>query len=177
MQLNSQSLTTTPYAWPYDEVADVSRLALVIVADQDAQFRGELAEALGAELIAGGGAVVRVTTTAPRHPADPGDHGDRFTAAGRNGFFGTNLDARLRAGGITHLLLAGAWLEAGVHSTLRAANDRGYECLLLADACVSADPGLQPAALSMIEMSGGIFGAVGSAQQILAALQEIKESK
>jgi nicotinamidase-related amidase len=53
---------------------------------------------------------------------------------------------------------------------MRSANDRGYECLLVADACRPVDPALRAPALSMIEMSGGIFGAVGQSAQVLRAL-------
>ena len=53
---------------------------------------------------------------------------------------------------------------------MRAANDMGYECLLLEDAVVPADPRLVSAALSSIEMSGGIFGAVGRADAVRTAL-------
>ena len=57
-----------------------------------------------------------------------------------------------------------------MHSTMRSANDRGYECLLVVDACAPLDPDLVPPAISMVEMSGGIFGAVGTTAPVLAAL-------
>ncbi len=91
-------------------------------------------------------------------------------AAGWSGFHGSGLDAVLRAERRDLLLLTGCCLETGVHSTMRAANDRGYECLLVADACASADPGLTANALSTIEMSGGIFGAVGGGTAVAEAL-------
>ena len=53
---------------------------------------------------------------------------------------------------------------------MRSANDRGYECLLVVDACAPLEPELVPAAISMVEMSGGIFGAVGTTAPVLAAL-------
>jgi nicotinamidase-related amidase len=92
------------------------------------------------------------------------------TARGLDAFFGSGLDTALRARGIERLLLAGAGLETAVHSTMRDANDRGYECLLVVDACTAVDPALVPAAVSMVEMSGGIFGAVGRTAEVLAAL-------
>jgi biuret amidohydrolase len=91
-------------------------------------------------------------------------------ALGLDAFFGSGLDAALRSRGIVRLLLAGFGLETTVHSTMRDANDRGYECLLVVDACAAADPALVPAAVSMIEMSGGIFGAVGLTADVIAAL-------
>ena len=68
------------------------------------------------------------------------------------------------------LLLVGLGLETTVHSTMRSANDRGYECLLVVDACAPLDPDAVPNAISMVEMSGGIFGAVGLTDPVLAAL-------
>jgi nicotinamidase-related amidase len=91
-------------------------------------------------------------------------------AHGVDGFFASPLDALLRSLGRDQLLLCGAWLETGVHSTMRSANDRGYECLLVLDACVPHDPALVAASRSQIEMSGGIFGAVGDSNDVLSAI-------
>ena len=52
---------------------------------------------------------------------------------------------------------------------MRSANDRGYECLLVADATTAIDPDVTPRALSMVEMSGGIFGAIGYTGAVTAA--------
>lgn len=91
-------------------------------------------------------------------------------SAGIDAFFGGPLDAVLRRLGITHLAVGGFGLEGPVHSTLRSANDRGYECLLLADASLPVDDATATAALSMVTMSGGIFGAVGPTTALLAVL-------
>jgi nicotinamidase-related amidase len=91
-------------------------------------------------------------------------------AGGIDAFYGSRLDPLLRSCGVERLLLAGVGLETCIHSTMRDANDRGYECLLVVDACVPVDPDLVPAAVSMIEMSGGIFGAVGRSADVLAVL-------
>ena len=91
-------------------------------------------------------------------------------AVGVDGFFGGPLDSVLRSGGRDLLLCVGLGLEAAVHSTMRSANDIGYECLLIVDACAPLVPELVPAAISMVEMSGGIFGAVGTTTPVLAAL-------
>ena len=64
-------------------------------------------------------------------------------------------------------------MEAGVHSTLRSANDRGYECLLITDACSLLDPDLGEASAKTVTMSGGIFGAIGYTKDVLDALGEI----
>ena len=95
---------------------------------------------------------------------------------GLDAFHGTPLDDVLRRSGRTHLLIAGHGLEGPVHSTMRSANDRGYECLLVADAASAGDPTLRRSAVSQVEMSGGIFGAVGSLDHVLTALSTPKES-
>jgi biuret amidohydrolase len=92
-------------------------------------------------------------------------------AAGIDGFFGSSLDTLLRRWGCTHLAMAGFGLEGPVHSTLRSANDRGYECLLLADACAAAGEQTRRGALSTVTMSGGIFGAVGTTAHLAALLE------
>jgi nicotinamidase-related amidase len=92
-----------------------------------------------------------------------------IAAAGLDGFYGSALDATLRRSGRSHLLVSGLGFETAVHSTLRRANDRGYECLTIADACACGAPDLRRASISSIEMSGGIFGAVGTTADVLAA--------
>ncbi|RZI92158.1 MAG: isochorismatase family protein, partial [Microbacterium sp.] len=71
--------------------------------------------------------------------------------------------------------VVGAGLETCVHSTMRSANDRGLECLLVLDACVAYDPDLVAPARSQVEMSGGIFGAVGDTSAVLDALNLLNE--
>jgi nicotinamidase-related amidase len=85
-------------------------------------------------------------------------------------FYASRLEAVLRHEARTDLLVAGWGLEGPVHSTLRAANDRGYECLLVADASSSLDESLVKNACSMVEFSGGIFGAVATTPEVLELL-------
>ncbi len=66
--------------------------------------------------------------------------------------------------------MCGLGLEGPVHSTLRSANDRGFECLLVIDGCAAMDPTVADAAIRMIEMSGGIFGAVAQSELVLSGL-------
>ncbi|MFL6720055.1 MAG: cysteine hydrolase family protein, partial [Burkholderiaceae bacterium] len=68
------------------------------------------------------------------------------------------------------LLLCGVTTEVCVHSTLREAVDRGYECVTIGDACAASEPALQEPALAMIAVEGGILGTVASAADCLAAL-------
>jgi nicotinamidase-related amidase len=89
---------------------------------------------------------------------------------GWDGFHGTPLDAVLRAAPRDTLILAGWWLEVGVHSTMRSANDRGYECLLATDLVAGLSESTTVGAISSIQMSGGIFGATGLSRDAVVAL-------
>ncbi len=89
---------------------------------------------------------------------------------GKGAFYATDLDLLLRSGGITHLILTGITTDVCVHTTMREANDRGYECLLLSDCTGATERRHHEAALSMVAMQGGIFGAVATSEQLLAAI-------
>ncbi|MEB8338078.1 biuret amidohydrolase [Streptomyces endophyticus] len=91
---------------------------------------------------------------------------------GKGSFYATDLDLVLRTRGITHLVLTGITTDVCVHTTMREANDRGYECLLLSDCTSATERSNYEAALHMVTMQGGIFGAVATSDQLLAALKE-----
>jgi len=88
---------------------------------------------------------------------------------GKGSFYATGLQEHLVAAGITSLIVTGVTTEVCVHTTVREANDRGYECLVLADCVGSYFPEFQRSALAMISAQGGIFGWVGSSTDYLAA--------
>ena len=89
---------------------------------------------------------------------------------GKGAFYATPLGMHLRQRGVTHLLLAGVTTEVCVQSTMREANDRGYECLLVEDATESYFPEFKRAAIEMITAQGAIVGWTASSAQIAAAL-------
>jgi len=89
---------------------------------------------------------------------------------GKGAFYQTDLDLMLRNRGIETLLVCGVTTEVCVHTTVREANDRGYRCLVLADACASYFPEFHEVGLRMIAAQGGIFGWVSTTDIVLAAL-------
>ena len=189
---------TSPYPWPYDGCLDPERLALVVAGAQVAWQQASWGAAATLSCITDVAGAVRstgalvvliqhegVARDRPRPfppmarttgdlvmvPA-PGDLVVRAT--GIDGFHGGPLDDELRGRRIDHLVLAGFAAEACVDSTLRSANDRGYECLTLTDAVAPFSADLGRHALSSITMSGGIFGAIGSSTTLLAALSLVR---
>jgi nicotinamidase-related amidase len=90
---------------------------------------------------------------------------------GKGAFYATGLDLVLRTHGITHLILTGITTDVCVHTTMREANDRGYECLILSDCTGATDPGNHTAALHMVTMQGGVFGCVATSDDVIAAME------
>lgn len=87
---------------------------------------------------------------------------------GKGAFYGTTLQQQLQLLGITHLLFSGVTTEVCVQSSMREANDRGYECLLIEDASASYFPAFKEASVAMIHAQGGIVGWTAP----LSALQD-----
>ena len=88
-------------------------------------------------------------------------------------FCATDLDHVLRAQGITHLLFTGCTTDVCVHTTLREANDRNYQCLLVEDGCASGDAYAHEAAVYMTTIEGGLFGVVAKAKDVIAGLSSL----
>jgi biuret amidohydrolase len=217
-----------PYPWPYDEVIDSARTALISI-DWQVDFCGPggYVDAMGYDLSLtrrGLEPAARVLAMARRRgwmvihtreghrpdladlPAnkrwrsrrigagigDPGPRGRILVRGepgwqivpevepadgepivdkpGKGAFYATGLDLLLRLRGITHLVLTGITTDVCVHTTMRDANDRGYECLLLSDCTGSTDEGNYEAALKMITMQGGVFGAVATSDALITAM-------
>ena len=89
---------------------------------------------------------------------------------GKGAFHATDLDAMLKNRGITQLIVCGVTTEVCVNTTVREANDRGYECVVIEDCVGSYFPEFQEMGLRMIKAQGGIFGWVASSQAVIAAL-------
>ncbi len=89
---------------------------------------------------------------------------------GKGAFWATDLHDVLSRGGIRQLIVTGVTTEVCVHTTVREANDRGYDCLVLADCVGSYFPEFHSAGLAMIKAQSGIFGWVSHSDHVLAAL-------
>jgi biuret amidohydrolase len=184
-----------PYPWPYDGVATPERTALLLVSVQVGlvPLCPGAASALGVMgAVAAAAREWGAMVVATRHAASPaqrrpsvlpgrgepswelvaGLHVDATVDSfGVDGFSGSPLAECLAGLDVDHLLICGLGLEGPVHSTLRSANDRGLECLLIIDGCAPLDPSLEGPGVRIIEMSGGIFGAVATSDAVLRALE------
>ncbi|EDX84601.1 isochorismatase family protein [Synechococcus sp. PCC 7335] len=90
---------------------------------------------------------------------------------GKGSFYATDLDLLLHQKGIQNIVLTGITTDVCVHTTMRDANDRGYECLMLSDCTGATDYGNYLSALKMIKMQGGVFGAVADSQALIEAIK------
>jgi biuret amidohydrolase len=92
---------------------------------------------------------------------------------GKGSFYATDLDLILQRRQIQNVILTGITTDVCVHTTMRDANDRGYECLMLSDCTGATDYGNYLAALKMIKMQGGVFGAVAESSDLIAAIEKL----
>ena len=159
-----------PYPWPWHGAFAARRTALLVFRDGDMAPPGSATETLLTNVVQLGisaGLTIIELPHAWRPPASH-EHGADFRIERPHygGFTGTDLDSVLRRRGITDLIFAGFPFELGADTTMRQANDLGYECLALTDCCTGMAPDTLAGAMSSIQMSGGIFGAVAETSAI-----------
>jgi nicotinamidase-related amidase len=121
---------------------------------------------LGRHLVQGAAGATVVAALAPRA-------GEPVVAKpGKSGFIGTDLDHLLRRRGIRNLIFAGITTDGAVQCTLRDANDRGYECLLLEDATASDVPAHHADQVHTLSLAGGHYGSITTVDHLVSVLGE-----
>jgi len=93
---------------------------------------------------------------------------------GRGAFAHTDFDLLLRNKGIKNLIIAGVTTDVCVSTTMREANDRGFDCVVLDDGTAAAEPSLHIGTIESVKMEGGIFGAVAKLEDVIHAADTFK---
>jgi nicotinamidase-related amidase len=173
--LDAPVVKAEPYDWPYTGALDLGLTALVLIDWQhDFCGPGGYVDAMGYD-IGDEGPCERILVR-----GEPGweiidelapIEGEMvIDKATKGAFSNTDLDLVLRNRGVHSLVITGITTDVCVSTTMREANDLGYECLVLSDCTAATDPANHEAALRMVLMQGGVFGAVATSASVLAAL-------
>ncbi len=173
---------------PVKRLTDAARAAGCLVIWTRQGYRADLADAneydqwrarrAGIDLKRGDvGSVLRGSPGYDIVPELTPPAGDVIVDKTANGaFYQTDLELVLRARGITHLIFSGCTTDVCVHTTLREAVDRKYQCLLVQDACASADAYAHEAALHMVTVEDGIFGVLSTLDDVIQGLGALKRA-
>src|SRR6202011_3441699 len=195
--MTQRYVAADPYPWPYDGDLRPANTALVII-DMQIDFCGigGYVDRMGYDLsltrapiepIAAVLAAMRrqgfhVFHTREGHRPDLADLPENkrwrsrrigepiIDKPGKGSFCATDLELMLRLRRIANLVLTGITTDVCVHTTMREANDRGFECLLVEDCCGATDRSNHQHAIKMIKMQGGVFGTVADSNSLLALL-------
>jgi nicotinamidase-related amidase len=190
-------IEASPYPWPYDGRLELDRLALVLIGPQGILRKldpGQRVTRVCEDLLraarrtaakrvmvrygrAGearrGSLLIPETGTSDWEfiPELAPMRGELvIDAPTLDAYHATSLDLTLQRAGIKYLMLCGFGTETGVYATLATANDLGYDCLSVEDACVGVDPELHTAVSCMIRNMPGIYGVVSQASRVIEAL-------
>ncbi len=178
---NDVSLLRSTIA-PTAAVLDAARTAGVVVIHTREGHRPDLSDCPPAKLTRNGvtfigtdGPMGRILVRGERGhdiigELAPQPHEPVIDKPGKGAFYATDLEAVLRSRGIRTLVVCGVTTEVCVHTTVREANDRGFECAVLADCVGSYFPEFQRVALAMFEAQGAIFAWVSDSSSFLAAV-------
>jgi nicotinamidase-related amidase len=164
-----------PYPWPYNGELRAENTALLVIDLNDLpENKRWLSRRIGAgigdpgpcgRILVRGGAGWEIIPELSPEPGAP-----VIDKPGKGGFYSTDLELVLRSRGVINLVLTGITTDVCVHTTMREANDRGFECLLLEDCCGATDHGNHLAAVKMIKMQGGVFGTVSNSDTLIRSL-------
>ncbi len=165
------NIQSSPYSWPFHGSFDMRRTALLCCVDAHCSMTARAAERIESlvSFFLKNQAMVVIARNGEPTWLPVRDFTERLvvSAPGLNAFIGTSLDLALRGNGIEDLMFVGGCTEYGVHATMRDANDRGFECLLVQDACVGHTPDGHQAIIDITMTCHGLFGTVAGTDDVL----------